>query len=486
MPWKNNTGVPAFGDGGAIIYRNAMMPIVERHPKNRAKILCVDPEPRIPEWFPTALSEAGYQIETMQGSEVLRDPGRLANFDLAIVDLSTPEHRDLKLLRDLAAGPPNPPVVVLADHESMLRAEECIKAGASDCLFKPVSPVILEHVLERTLNQSSMQRELEYLRSQGSRSLLGKSIGIGAAWSRVLRQIERAAGTGAPLLLLGESGVGKGDAARLLHSLGPRSKRSFVRVDCAMLSGTLFASEDFTRRDKRSSNADTGDDLYFHVAHGGTLFLDEIGLLPGSTQDQVLRLLQEGSIEIDRESFSRYLDVRLVASSSIDLESEANAGRFRHDLLARIKENSIRIPPLRERVEDIPLLAAALLQKCASSLRKPVSSFHPDAMALLESYDWPGNVHELRIVIERAVLLADSSEIAPACLPMRTQNASFDANRPLNLRAVLAAEEKKTLVEALRRANGIRREAARLLGIDPRNLVYFLRKYGLDKREVRE
>ncbi len=455
----------------------------EQEARYRARILCIDPEPRVPDWFPAALRQVGYLVETMDSAQVLLDPAQLQEFDLIIIDLSLSGQDGLSLLRALAQPRHSPPVIVIADRETMLREEELIKAGAYDIVLKPVSQVVLQHVLERTLSHGMMRRELEYLRSQWAQPLFGRSIGISNAWSKVLAMIERAAATDAPVLFVGEAGLGKGDAARLLHSLSPRSKGPFVSVTCARLSQDLFARENFTRRAKARSGADSEGDLYFHIAHGGTLFLDEIGLMPASAQKQLLQLMEQGSVPVESERLSSTVDVRLVASSTGELGAEVSAGTFSRGLFERFAATTIAIPPLRERREDIPLLAAAFLERCAARMRKNVTSFTPEAMALLESYNWPGNVQELRNVIERAAVLAESSEITASCLRLHEYAAtSADPNRQLNLRAVLAAEEKKTLVEALLRAHGVRREAARLLGIDPRNLVYFLRKYGLDKK----
>ncbi len=458
----------------------------EKQARYRASILCIDPEPRVPEWFPAALRQAGYLVQTMESSQALLDPARLQDFDLVIVDLSQPGLDGLALLRALVQPRHSPPVIVITDQETILREEELIKAGAYDCVLKPISPIVLEHVLERTLSQGIMRRELEYLRSQWASPLFGKSIGISPGWSRVLVLLERAAANETAVLIVGEPGLGKGDAARLLHSMSPRSKGPFVRVRCARLSQDLFASANFTRRVKPRAGAEASDDRYFYIAHGGTLFLDEIGLLPEAAQGQLLQLLEGGSVDVEGDNVSNTMDVRLVASTTMNLPAEASAGRFNPRLLERISATTITIPPLRDRVEDIPLLAAAFLERCAVRLRKNVNSFTPEAMGMLESYRWPGNVRELRNVIERAILLTNNSEISAACLPLQArESTAADPNRPLNLRAVLAAEEKKTLREALSRAHGVRREAARLLGIDPRNLVYFLRKYGLDKREGR-
>jgi len=198
----------------------------------------------------------------------------------------------------------------------------------------------------------------------------------------------------------------------------------------------------------------------------------------------VLRVLQDGVFERVGDSHPTAVDVRLIAASNTDLEAEVEAGRFRRDLFYRINVLTIRIPPLRERREDIPVLATAFMEEFAVRFHRPISSIHPETMACLESYHWPGNVRELRNVIERAVLLEKTQELLPQSLPfVQSSKRSLEPIQDLNLRSALAAEEQRVLVEALRRSNGVRREAARLLGIDPRNLVYFLKKHGLEKKD---
>jgi DNA-binding NtrC family response regulator len=453
--------------------------------KSRGTILIVDDEPYVRESLATVLRRAGYSVETADSVQAALAPGRLGGLDAVITDLRMPGQDGIKLLREVVQAEPGIPVIVLTGHGTVPSAVECIKAGACDYLLKPVRPEVLELILERTLSQSTMRRELEYLRSGGSRGTAPRRpIGVSPGWRRVVEMVELAAPADTSVLLLGESGTGKEEAAQLLHYLSARSKGPFVRVNCAAVSTDLFESEFFGHRRGSFTGADSDREGRFRVAHRGTLFMDEISSMPEPSQAKVLRVLQDGAFERVGDSHPTFVDVRIVAASNLDLEAEVEAGRFRRDLFYRINVMAIRIPPLRERQEDVPVLAKAFLEEFSQRFRKPVTSIPPETMALLHAYHWPGNVRELRNVIERAVLLSKSEEIHPSSLPFQVPTAApAGISGDLNLRAIMAAEERRTLIEALRRAEGVRREAARLLGIDARNLGYFLKKHGLERWE---
>ena len=453
--------------------------------KSRGTVLIVDDEPYVRDSLATVLRRANYSVQTSSGVQEALRPGTLEGLDAVITDLRMPGQDGLVLLRTLAEAEPGVPVIVLTGHGTVPSAVECMKAGAYDYLLKPARPEVLELVLERALRESTMRRELEYLRSRGGRGPAPRRpIGVSPGWTHVVEMIELAASTDTSVLLLGESGTGKEEAAQLLHWCSPRAKAPFVRVNCAAVSLDLFESEFFGHKRGAFTGAESDREGRFRVAHRGTLFMDEISSMPEAAQAKVLRVLQDGVFERVGESHPTAVDVRLVAASNVDLQAEVEAGRFRRDLFYRINVMTINIPPLRERREDIPALAQAFLEEFARRFAKPVRSIHPETMAALETYHWPGNVRELRNVIERAVLLAKSDQILPSTLPfIAGPEKARQGQRDLNLRTVLAAEERRTLMEALERANGVRREAARLLGIDARNLGYFLRKYGLEKKE---
>jgi transcriptional regulator with GAF, ATPase, and Fis domain len=310
----------------------------------------------------------------------------------------------------------------------------------------------------------------------------------------VTQIVDIAAPTDTSVLLLGESGTGKEEVAQLIHRRSSRSEGAFVRVNCAAIPTELFESEFFGHRKGAFTGAVSDRVGRFRVAHRGTLFLDEINSLPPIAQAKVLRVLQDGSFERVGDSLPTTVDVRLICASNADLAVEVDAGRFRPDLYYRINVMTIHMPPLRERVADIPVLARAFVDEFSSRLGKNVRDMEPDVLEALCVYRWPGNVRELRNVIERGVLLESTTTLRLASLPgdlarartmpmtnshpidQANQNSS---NKPLTLRAGLAAEERRILEEALRRSNSVRREAARILGIDERNLSYFLKKHGI-------
>ncbi len=453
--------------------------------KSRGTVLIVDDEPYVRDSLATVLRRAQYTVQTAGGTREALQPGTLEGLDAVITDLRMPGDDGLALLQKLTDIPAGLPVIVLTGHGTVPSAVECMKAGAYDYLLKPVRPEVLELVLERALRESTMRRELDYLRSRGGRGPAPRRpIGVSAGWKHVVEMIELAAATDTTVLLLGESGTGKEEAAQLLHWSSPRARGPFVRVNCAAISLDLFESEFFGHKRGAFTGAESDREGRFRVAHRGTIFMDEISSMPEAAQAKVLRVLQDGVFERVGESRPTAVDVRVVAASNCDLRAEVEAGRFRQDLFYRINVMTIRIPPLRERRDDISVLAQAFLEEFAKRFARNVRSIHPDALALLESYHWPGNVRELRNVIERALLLEKSDQIHPSSLPLDGGiEKPREERRDLNLRAVLAAEERKTLLEALERARGVRREAARLLGIDARNLGYFLRKHGLERKE---
>jgi DNA-binding NtrC family response regulator len=441
--------------------------------KSRGTVLIVDDEPYVRDSLATVLRRAGYAVQTAGSVPEVLQPGTLEGLDAVVTDLRMPGQDGVKLLRTLTDTATGLPVIVLTGHGTVPSAVECMKAGAHDYLLKPVRPEVLELVLERALRESTMRRELEYLRSRGGRGPAPRRpLGVSAGWRQVTEMVKLAASTDTTVLLLGESGTGKEEAAQLLHWSSPRAKGPFVRVNCAAVSLDLFESEFFGHKRGAFTGAESDREGRFRVAHRGTLFMDEISSMPEPAQAKVLRVLQDGVFERVGESHPTAVDVRVVAASNIDLEAEVSAGRFRRDLFYRINVMTIHIPPLRERRQDIPVLANAFLEEFSRRFARPVRSIHPEAMAILEAYSWPGNVRE------------KSEQVLPSSLPFsRRAERPCESRSDLNLRSALLAEERRMLIEALERAQGVRREAARLLGIDARNLGYFLRKHGLERRE---
>jgi two-component system, NtrC family, response regulator AtoC len=457
----------------------------------KGTILIVDDETYVRDSLAVILSRRDFRVRTAAAAREALEGGALAGVDAVITDLKMAGEDGLDLLRRITAREPNLPVVVLTGHGTVPSAVECMKAGAYDYLLKPADPEELVLILERALGDSGRRRELEYLRSRsGGAPAAERPAGDSRQWHQVLDLAEVAAPFDTPVLLLGESGTGKEVVARHLHARSNRGREPFVSVNCAAIPAELFESEFFGHRRGAFTGAVADREGRFRVAHRGTLFLDEINSLPAVAQAKVLRVLQDGTFERVGDSQPTTVDVRLVCASNADLEAEVESGRFRPDLFYRVNVMTVRIPPLRERPEDVPVLAGLFLEEFRRRFGKEVRAIAHDTMAMLMSYRWPGNVRELRNVIERGLLLEKSAELTPGSLPLPLQRGGAGGPRAggeagdgeMNLRETLQATERRLLKVALERAGGVRREAARLLGVDERNLAYFLRKHGLMER----
>lgn len=472
--------------------------------KSQGTVLLVDDDAYIRDSLAEVLERRGVTVRTAGSADEALGEDALAGVDALVTDLKMPGDDGSSLIRQVAAREPDLPILVLTGYGTIASAVECVKAGAVDYLLKPTDPDELLLALRRAMHGASRQRELAYLRERvGSsgpetRDPLGRS----APWQRVVELVEAAAPTDTPVLLLGESGSGKGELAKLLHRRSRRRDGPFVQVNCAAIPGELFESEFFGHRRGAFTGAVTDRDGRFRVAHGGTLMLDEIDALPPPAQAKVLRVLEEGVFERVGDSRSTRVDVRLVTATNADLSSALTDGRFRQDLYYRINVLTIALPPLRDRGGDVLLLADAFLGEIAPRLGKRIDGFHPETVTLLNAYRWPGNVRELRNVIERGVLLETGRRLTPASLPadLRAAGAShpvgggatdsspgladIEDRHDLHLRRSLQAAERSLLEEALRRAGGVRRRAAELLGVDERNLAYYLKKHGLHREET--
>ncbi len=446
--------------------------------KRRGTVLVVDDEAYVRESLSALLGEKGFRIRTADSARSALEERMLSGVDAVLTDLKLAGESGLEIVRAVF-GRGGPPVVVLTAYGTVRSAVECMRAGAVDYLLKPTDPDELTLVLDRVLAQSVERRELKYLRSgAGSLPERPPPIGESPGWRRVIELAEVAATADTTVLLLGATGTGKEEVARLIHRKSARADGPFVAVNCAAVPEGLFESEFFGHRRGAFSGAVADREGRFRIAHGGTLLLDEVDSLPPPAQAKVLRVLESGAFERVGESESTLVDVRLICSTNSDLERRVAEGTFRADLFYRIHVFEIAIPRLRDRVEDVELLARAFTREFSARLGKNVGGPGEAALAALRGYDWPGNVRELRNVIERAVLLERGDEIGPESLPP-LGGAPRGSSAPRTLREALAAEERRLLTEALELAGGVKREAARRLGIDERNMAYYLRKHGL-------
>jgi len=369
-------------------------------------------------------------------------------------------------------------------------AVECLKAGASDYILKPAEPDALEVALDRALEGRALRREVSYLR--GAVAAQGEvAIGHSAPWRRVMGMVEAAAPTDSVVLVTGESGTGKELLARRLHARSGRASGPFVKVNCAGVPLEMWESEFFGHRKGSFAGAATDREGRFQLADRGTLLLDEVSAMPPAGQAKLLRAIQDGEFERLGDEQATRVDVRVVASTNSDLEHEVQQGKFRADLFYRLNVVRIDVPPLRERRDDTPLLARHFADQIAQRLGRPAPDVPSGTLARLGAYPWLGNVRELRNVIERAMILDAAHGLEDLDLVSGTPAApppegTSLAGRELNLRDALNKLERDLLLEAHRRADGVRKDAAHLLGIDPRNLSYYMRKHDLDADAVEE
>lgn len=449
--------------------------------QRRGTVLIVDDEDYVRDSLASLLERRAFEVRTASGVDEALVALRRDGIDAVVTDLKMPGRDGLSLVRELAKDDEAPPILVLTAHGTIGSAVECLRAGASNYLLKPTDVDELVLTLDRCLDQAHRDRERRYLRSAKASPVSADPVGVSDAWNRVLELADIAATAQATVLLSGETGTGKEVLARWIHRHGPRSRNAFVAVNCAAIPIELFESEFFGHRRGAFTSAIADREGRFRIADGGTLFLDEINSLPASAQAKVLRVLEDGCFERLGESRPTRTDVRLICASNVRLEDEVAAKRFRADLYYRINVVTIEIPPLRARRDDIEPLARTFLAAASAAQGKAVRELPERTLEVLRAHTWPGNVRELRNVIERGVLLERGEALRPESLPPLTPTnlETGDADGSLLLSEIKARAERQALLEALRRSGGVRKAAAARLGVDERNLAYYLRKHKL-------
>jgi two-component system response regulator PilR (NtrC family) len=454
----------------------------------RGEILVVDDERSLRELLAIFLSRAGYAVETAGNGAEARRAMAAKEHDLIITDLQMPDASGLDVLAESKAAHPDTQVIVVTAYATADTAIAAMKAGAYDYLVKPFKLDEVGLVVERALERRLLWRQNLALRDEiKGRYRLDRLLGKSAAMQRVFDMLRKIAPARTSVLLYGESGTGKELAARALHELSPRADREMVAINCGAIPETLIESELFGHVKGSFTGATADKRGLFEAAHGGTLFLDEVGELPLATQVKLLRALQERRVKPVGGVAEREVDVRVVAATNRDLETEIEKGTFRQDLYYRLNVIQVRLPPLRERREDIPLLVEHFVRKFSAEMGQPVRfGVDPAAMAALTSYTFPGNVRELENLVERAVTLATGGRITADALPDLSAGAARAAGGAPDLPASgfdlereLETFERRYVLKALERTEGNRTLAARVLGISFRSMRYRLSKLGI-------
>jgi DNA-binding NtrC family response regulator len=447
----------------------------------RFTILVVDDEKNIREGLAEALSLDGYAVKTAaDGAEGLRavDSGAI---DLVITDLKMPAMSGGDLLRTIGGRYPGLPVIVLTGHGTIEDAVEAMRYGAFDFLTKPVNldhlSLLVKRALEsRELARKNLELEAEVEAQRKTSSMVGSS----AEMKRIYDLIRRVAPTKASVLITGESGVGKELVADAIHNLSPRRDGPLVKVHCAALAESLLESELFGHEKGAFTGAQARKRGRFELANEGTLFLDEIGEINQNVQIKILRVLQDRKFERVGGEETLDTDVRIVAATNRDLKKEIAEGRFREDLYYRLNVVNIHVPPLRERRDDIPLLAMSFLKEFAAENGKKLEGFEPKARHILYAHSWPGNVRELKNCVESAVVMARGPLVGPEDLPPSVRAESEERDIRVPSGSSLEEAEKILIRETLAAQGGNKSRTAEILGIGRKTLYQKIDEYGLE------
>jgi two-component system response regulator HydG len=440
-------------------------------------ILVVDDSPNVRLSLLKILQREGFRVlEADSGAGALRLIGR-EEVDLILTDLKMPGMDGLELTQQVKRDRPAIEVVVFTAFASVETAVEAMRQGAYDFVTKPIDRVVLLKTVRKALETKHLLSENQRLREQ-LETMTGKSrlIGRSPAMRELIELIEQVAPSKATVLLQGESGTGKEVAALALHELSPRRDKPLIKVACAALPETLLEAELFGYEKGAFTGATGRKEGRFKLADGGTLLLDEIAELPLPMQVKLLRVLQEGEFERVGGTQSLRVDARVIAATNRDLAKEVEHKRFREDLFYRINVIALRLPPLRERPEDIPLLASHFLRMYSAQNNKPGLELSRAALGLLMSHSWPGNVRELENAIERAVVLARKKTITPEDFPFQgrpSQASALDESGAMvsfRIGTPLALVERTMIEEALRHTQSDKEAAAALLGISSRTI----------------
>jgi two-component system response regulator AtoC len=449
--------------------------------KTSAHLLVVDDDPVTIDLLKEVLSKEGYEVSTALSGEEAIAQGMDHLFDIIITDVRMGEKDGMEVLRFFKKNAPETTVILITAFGSIETAIEAIREGAYDYISKPFKLDEIKFTIQRALEQRRLIQENKYYRQELLDKYQFKNvIGRTSQMFQVYKTIAKVADTKSTVLLCGERGTGKELIARSIHYNSQRNTRPFIPVDCASLVETLIESELFGHVRGAFTGASSAKRGLFEEADQGTLFLDEVGNLGLSMQSKLLRFLQEYEIKRVGGTESIKVDVRVIAATNQPLEPLVKSGKFREDLFDRLNVVTITLPPLRERKEDIPLLANHFLQKFSEENHKNISHISPEALGILTQYSWPGNVRELEHTIERAVIFSIHPIILPEDLPTKMFEEIkgpeiLIPEKQLSLKEL----EKRYILKVLQETGGNKKKASEILGIDRATLYRILEKEGV-------
>lgn len=456
-----------------------------------ASILVCDDQRSICEMLDISLRKDGHRVETVNGGEAAKKKLSSANYELLITDIKMPQTDGIEVLRYARQSSPDTSVILITAVEDYEAAVQAVKGGAFDYIHK--GPGLLEELkisVGRALETLALQQENFALkRDAASRNSLDNIVGSSAAVEKLKTTIRTVSPTGSTVLIYGESGTGKELVARAVHACSPRSAEPFVSINCGAFPETLLESELFGYVKGAFTGASQNKRGLFEVANGGTIFLDEIGEMSVSMQVKLLRVLQERTIRAVGGTQETPIDVRVIAATNKDLRQMVAAGTFREDLYYRVSVIPINVPPLRERRDDVELLANHFLKKYANAAQKSIVRIRPESLEALRNFDWPGNVRQLENTIERAVAMETSDVLKvdleadhPRPQAVNGSSNGHHANVPadgMDFEKYVAGIERSLIESALQQSGGVQTRAAELLKVSYRSFRHLLKKYDI-------
>jgi len=450
-------------------------------------ILIIDDEENMRHMLSVMLARQGYQVETAaDGAEGLSLLMNTA-YDYILCDIRMPEMDGKTFLVQALAQHVTAPVIMMSAYGTVETAIECMKLGAYDFISKPFKKDEIVMVLKKAEEREKLKKENTHLREVvAGQYSYGGIISRNAKMQEIFTQIEKVADLKTTILVLGESGTGKELVAQAVHHKGRRSGKPFVAVNCGAIPEKLLESELFGHVRGAFTDASYDKAGLFEQADSGTLFLDEIGEMPLALQVKLLRVLQEGEIRRIGGAASKKVDVRVISATSRDLSADIGTGIFREDLYFRLNVFNLQLPPLRERVDDVPLLVDYFLKRYGNTDDNRLLRVEPDAMRCLLAYHWPGNVRELENALERACILCENDRITADCLPATVRLADgkhpegSSSDEDLSIKKAEILIERELIKKALTKTCGNRTHAAKILEISHRSLLYKLKEYGIE------
>jgi two-component system, NtrC family, response regulator PilR len=456
----------------------------------KSRILVVDDEESIREFLEIMLKKEGYEVTTAEDGAKAKEILTKKTFDMVISDMQMPNLTGIELLRHVRESYPDLVFMIITAFGTTETAVEAMKLGAYDYLTKPFKIDEVRLNIANALRSKNLETEVRVLKKELVKEYSFQNmVGNSDAMHSVFNLIQRVSQAPTNVLITGESGTGKEVIAKAIHYNGPLKDKPFVTVNCGAIPENLMESEMFGHKKGSFTGAIADKAGLFEVADGGTLFLDEVGELPASIQVKLLRAIQERIIRRVGATDDMKVEVRIIAATNRNLEEMVQKSTFRQDLFYRLNVINIKSPPLRDRAEDIPLLANHFLKKYNDKLGKQIHTISVEAMDILKKYNYPGNVRELENMIERTVALEAGSTILPESLPpmvntpmgrkMASSNEIEIGDEGLDLDKVIGQIEKELLIKAIHASNGVKKKAAKLLKISFRSMRYRVEKYSL-------